>query len=385
VVKRYRICRCFEFIEEAEMRKLVLLLTLIVLVLGTAVTAAQDAPAAWVCPPGFEGQTLNVYNWTTYVAEDTISNFEAACGVTVTYDTYESADALVSRLQQGNPGYDIVVPADYTIQSLVAEGLIVPLDQAAIPNLKNLSAEMANPVYDPGNVYTAVYQWGTIGIGYDHNAVGADITSWSQVFSYDGPVAWLEAKREMMGLALNLNGYDANSINPDEINAAKEFLIANGGNVTYIAGDDGQELLARGEVHITIEFMGDIFQKISECQADSACTSDFRYVIPEEGANKWADNIAIPSGAQNEALANVFIDYILDAKVGADISNYTSFATPNQASIDAGLILPELLENPGIYPPAEVLPKLFFVSALDPDAEQYYNDAWDEIKIRIGS
>lgn len=366
------------------MRRIVLMLTLFVLVLGTTV-AAQDAPAPWQCPPGFEGQSLNVYNWTTYVAEDTISNFEAACGVTVVYDTYESADALVSRLQQGNPGYDIVVPADYTVQSLIIEGLLMPLDQAAIPNLKNLTPALANPVYDPGNVYTAVYQWGTIGVGYDRNAVGEDITSWSQVFSYDGPVAWLEAKREMMGLALNLLGYDANTINPDEVNAAKEFLIENGGNVTYIAGDDGQELLARGEVHIAIEFMGDIYQKIAECQADSACTADFRYVIPEEGANLWADTIGIPTGAQNPALANVFIDYILDPKVGADISNYTSFASPNQASIDAGLILPELLEDPGIYPPEEILPNLFVVSALDPDGEQLYNDAWDEIKIRIGS
>jgi spermidine/putrescine transport system substrate-binding protein len=371
--------------KERQMRKviLMLLLGLMVAVPVMAQEATMEPPAPWTCPTGFEGQTLSVYNWTTYVAEDTISNFEELCGVTVIYDTYESADALLARLRQGNPGYDVVVPSDFTIPPMVEEELLEPIDQSLIPNFANLSPELVDPPYDPGNVYTIPYQWGTVGIGYDYNKVGEEVTSWQQMFDYDGPVAWLEEKRSLIGVALKMLGFDPNSTVPEEIDAAKDFLVESGQNVTYIAGDDGQEALARGEVNMTVEYNGDIFQKIDECASDPNCTADFRYVIPEEGANLWTDVLAIPTGAQNIPLAHAFIDYILDPQVGADISNYTAFGSPNQASIDFKLIDEELLTNPGIYPSEEARANLFFIQA-NPDEETLYNDAWDEIKILIG-
>jgi spermidine/putrescine transport system substrate-binding protein len=366
---------------------------LLVLVFGTA--RAQDATAEpakemkpWVCPDGFKGQTLNVFNWSTYIAEDTIANFQTACGVTVKYDTFASNDELIAKLRQGNPGYDIVVPTDYIIPTMVGENLLEKLDQTKIPNLKNISPDLANPPYDPGNGYTVPYEWGTIGIGYDKAKVKEDINSWTQLFQYKGPVSWIEDKRSMLGIGLIMSGFDPNSTNADEVKKAKEFLIANAGNVKTIAQDDGQEQLAKGESDMVIEYSGDIFQKITEC-ADAntkeagSCKQDIVYVIPKEGANIWVDNLAIPKGAQNPALANVFIDYILDPKVGADISNYVAYASPNQAAIDAGLIQKELMENPAIYPSAEVRKRLFFIKS-NPDAEQLYNDAWDEIKIKAG-
>lgn len=343
------------------------------------VAAQEGVPeTSWRCPEGFAGQRLAVYNWTTYIAEDTVANFEALCGVTVTYDTYPTEDDMLARLRQGNPGYDIVVPSGTVVYPLIDEGLLEPLNKENIPNLANLDEAFLDQPFDPGNAYTLPYQWGTIGIGYNRTKVGGEISGWADLFAYEGPVAWLEDVRGTLGVALVMLGLDPNTRNPDEIAQARDYLVEQGGNVVYIAQDDGQELLARGEVDIAVEYSGDIFQIIDECGCD-----DYAYIIPEEGANVWIDNVAIPSGAPNQALAETFIDYLLDPQVAADISNYTAYGSPNRAAALAGLIDEALFKDPGIYPPEAVADRLFSV-VNDPELEGLYNDAWDEVKIFVG-
>lgn len=350
------------------------LCSFLVVLLFAGLASAQD----WTCPEGFEGQTLNVYNWTTYIAEDTIPNFEAACNVTVQYDTFPTDDDMLARIRQGNPGYDIVVPSSTVLAIMIAEDLVEPINKANIPNFANLDNTFLGLYFDEGNDYSVPYQWGTIGIGYNIEKTGKEITSWAEIFEYDGPVSWLEDVRATMGVALSILGYDPNTGNPDEINEAKDFLIENGSNVVYINQDDGQEVLVRGEADIVSEYSGDIFQIMDECECDT-----YRYVIPSEGSNFWIDTLAIPVDAPNQALAEVFIDYVLDAQVGADISNYTAYGSPNKAAIDGGFIDEELLSNTGIYPTTETQERLFFV-VQDPEREQLYNDAWDELRIFVG-
>ena len=364
------------------MRKFVLL----VLVIGALVVAvpafAQEAtePAValepWTCPPGFEGQTLTVYNWSTYVAEDTIANFEAACGVTVEYSIFGSNEEMLAIMRQGNPGYDIVVPTDYAVSLMASEGLLVPLNKDLIPNFVNLDTTLLDKGFDPGNQYSVPYQWGTQGLGYNVEKVG-EITTWAESFAYGGPVAWLEDSRAMLGVALAILGFDPNTSNADEIAQARDFLLENGSNVVAIAQDDGQALLASGEADIVVEFSGDIFQIMAENP------DKFNYVIPEEAALFWVDNMVIPAGAPNPDLANVFIDYILDPQVGAAISNYTAYASPNMRAIELGLIDEALLNNPGIYPSEETRQNLFIIED-NPDGEQAINDAWNELKIFLG-
>lgn len=340
---------------------------------------AQEVGATdWTCPEGFAGQRLAVYNWTTYIAEDTISNFEALCDVEVTYDTYPTDDDMLARIRQGNPGYDIVVPSDINVFLMVEEGLMEPLDKSMIPNLAHVDPVFLDLLHDPGNEYTVPYQWGTVGIGYDVEAVGGEIAGWEDMFAYDGPVSWLEDVRVMMGVGLILTGADPNTGDVAEIDAAKDYLILNGGNVVYINQDDGQEVLLRGEADIVVEYSGDIFQIIEECECDR-----YRYVIPAEGTNFWIDNLAIPIDAPNPPLAHVFIDYVLDPQVSADIANWTAYGSPNLTAIETGLIDQELLDNPGIYPSAETRERLFEI-VQDSELEQIYNDAWDEIRILVG-
>jgi spermidine/putrescine transport system substrate-binding protein len=354
------------------------LIRILMFLLSLVSMKGVQAQTTWTCPEGFEGQQLSVYNWSTYIADDTIPNFEELCGVSVTYDTYPTDGDMLSRIRQGNPGYDIVVPTAGTAQVMIEEGLLEELDFANIPNFANVAEVYVNPVFDPENKYTVPYQVGGLGVAYNREAVGKEITSWYDVFSYDGPVAWIEDYRVMLGIALKLLGYDPNSRSEDEIQAAKDFLIENGNNVVTIAQDDGQELLARGEVDIVLEYSGDIFQLITDCACDT-----YAYVNPVEGTYFSTDVMAIPIDAPNKALAEVFIDYILDPQVGADISNYTTYATPNQAAIDQELISEDTLNNPGIYPPEEVRANLF-TTIQDAESEPYYIDAWDEVKIALG-
>lgn len=344
-------------------------------VLGMSSVQAQDF---WTCPPEFEGQELHVYNWTTYLAEDTISNFEELCNVELVYDTYGGDDEMLELLRQGNPGYDVVVPADATVYEMVAENLVVPINLNNIPNFAAITPELQDPPYDPGNVYTVPYQWGTVGIGYNRTAVGRDITSWRDLFEYDGQVAWLDNDRAMLGVVLLMLGYDPNTTDPAQVAEATAYMVANGSNVATIAPDDGQDWLERGDVDIAVEYNGDIFQLIANCNCD-----DYAYVIPTEGALVWVDNMAIPVGAPNSRLAEVFINYILDAQTSADISNYTAYATPNQEAIDGGLVNEEYLSNSAIYPDSELMQKLFFAVS-SPELATLYGAAWEQVKSSVG-
>ena len=360
-------------------KRLILLLLGVTLVIGIGPAAARDEQHGfWTCPAGVSGQTLNVYNWTTYIAEDTISNFEELCGVTVVYDTYASDSEMQEALEQGNTaGYDVVVPTDSTVYVLVAENLLKHLNLEQIPNFFNVSPQLKNPPYDPNNQFTVPYQWGTIGIGYNKTKVGKTITSWNDMFDYQGPVAWLDDERAMLGIALKLLGYDPNSKNADEVAKAADYLKTHASNLKVIAPDDGQDRLAKGEEDMVVEYSGDILHLIADCKCN-----DFAYVIPQEGTRVWVDNMAIPVNAPHPDLAEAFIDYVLDSQVGADISNFTAYASPNQAAIDNGLIEQSYLSNASIYPDANVTKSLFYVVS-SPEIAPIFTQNWDALKATL--
>jgi len=359
------------------MKKLFVLL-IVLIAIPVAFGQSEDYEP-WTCPEGYEGQTLSIFNWSTYIAEDTIPNFEAACGVTVNYDIYESNEAMLARIRQGNPGYDLVVPSGGTVQRMSEEGLLIPIDLDMIPNFANLLPDLLGQAYDPENEYSLPYQWGTLGVGYRTEAFPDGLTSWEQVWAHDGSVAWIDDRQAMFGIALTILGYNPNSTDAGEIGAARDYLLEKGGNVVTVAGDDGQVLLERGEVDIAVEYSGDISQIIADCECD-----DYAYVIPQEAGNVWFDNMSIPVDAPNPALAMVFMDYILDAKVGADLSNFIAYASPNQASIESGFIDEEILNDPTIFPPEEQLANLFAIIDVGAEAEELYNNAWDELLILLG-
>ncbi len=360
------------------------LLTYVSLFLFTAILAIgcvatpSNTNSSSVGSPSPQVKTLNLYNWTTYIDPDVIKQFEQKFNAKVKYDTFESNESLYAKIKAGNPGYDIIVPSDYMVKIMVGDKLVETLNLTNIPNRKNLSARFQNLNYDPNNQHSIPYQWGTQGIGYNIKATGGEIDSWAAMFDpkYKGRVAFLDDMRATLGVIQVYKGFSLNSTNKDEINQAKEALIANRENILAFHPDTGQDLLAQGQVDMVAEYSGDIFQLMEK-------NPDIRYAIPKEGTIFWTDNLVIPKGAPNKELAEQFINFILEPEVGAKNSNFIKYASPNQAAIDKGLIDAAILKNPSIYPTPEVFTKLKPLEDVG-EATKLYDEAWTEVKVSMG-
>ncbi len=367
------------------------------LVMGAAPALAQNSTpkTSWKCPDDVvklvqslpeNDRVLNWWNWTTYEADTTRPDFGTLCGVKVNEDNFGSNEEVIAKLRQGNPGYDIIVPTSSSVELLIREGLVEPIDLTKIPNFANVTQSLTDPVYDKGNKFTVPYQWGTLGIGYNKTVVGKEVTSWDDMWNFTGNVAWIDDPQGMLAIALNLLGKDPNSKEPADIVAARDFLVEHGSNVRALAADDGQEKLLTGEMDMVVEYSGDIFQIIADCEAnaDQNCKDKFAYAVPKEGSLRWVDNMAIPKGAPHYELALAFMDYVLDPQVGADISNFTAYATPNQKSIDDKLIDEAYLNSDIIYPTEESSKVLFPALDVGEEATRLYNDAWTELRTLLG-
>ncbi|MGK7929636.1 MAG: spermidine/putrescine ABC transporter substrate-binding protein [Spirulina sp.] len=364
------------------MKKFLILLLLFVFGFTISFGCTANSPDSGNTGKNGNGDTervLNIYNWSTYIDEETIPEFEEKFNVKIQYDTFESNEALLAKIQPGNPGYDIIVPTGDFIENMVAQGLLEELDHNNIPNLKHIDEAFIDPPFDPGNQYSVPYQWGTLGIGYNIEATGGEIISWEEIFApkYKGRVALMEDPRAMLGAILMYLGYDPNTINESELAKAKDFLIKNKDAIATFAPDTGQDLLDQGEVDIAVEWSGDIFQIMEE-------NDKIRYVIPEEGTIVWTDNLAIPKGAPHKKLAEQFINFVLEPKVSARISNYVKYGSPNKTAREENLLEKEDLENPGIYPPPETFKRLKYADDLGKNTV-LYEQTWTELKVAIGS
>jgi spermidine/putrescine-binding protein len=326
-------------------------------------------------PPTFsskpEAKVLNFYNWTDYIADDTIPNFQKETGIKVTYDNYSSNDELFAKLSAGSTGYDIIVPTDATLVKMKHAKLVEPLDLSLIPNVVNLDPRFRNAAYDPGNQYSIPWQWGTTGIGYDKTKVGGSVTDWDafQLPAVKGKSSYLDEARDAFAMALFALKKDPNTTNTSDLDDAKNYLIDLKKKIKQITSDY-QDPLKGGELLLCQAYSGDVFT----IQADNA---NIEYVIPTSGAFSWVDNMALPKGAPHPRNAMAFMNYILEPKVGADLTNFVNYGSPNKAA--APYIHKDILDNPLIYPPADVLAKLPFQKDIG-DAELAYSDRWTQIK-----
>ncbi|OCR01183.1 ABC transporter substrate-binding protein [Oscillatoriales cyanobacterium USR001] len=323
-------------------------------------------------------QELNIYNYSTYIAPEIITQFEKENNVKIKYDTYDNSDALYAKLKQGNPGYDLIFPADYMVKIMVSEEMLEPLNLEKIPNRKNIEPKFINQSFDRGNKYSLPYQWGTMGIGYNIKATKGEINSWAAMFDpkFTGKVAWQDDARYTFAGVLMYLGYDPNTQNPDELKKARDLLIKNKALIAAFVPDTGQNLLAQGEINLTMEWSGDIFQAMKE-------NPDLRFAIPKEGTIVFTDNMAIPKNAPHKELAEKFINFILQPEIGAKVSNFISYGTPNKAAIEQKLINEKDRKNSQIYPPAELFAKLKYLEDVG-KAATLYDRSWTEVKAAFG-
>lgn len=363
-----------------------------VVAIATAGCGKKGAAPADVAAPVAEEKVLNVYNWSDYIAEDTVPTFETQTGIKVTYDVFDSNEVLEAKLMSGNTGYDVVVPSLSFLGRQIQAGVFAPLDKSQLANYKNLDATLMARIaeQDPGNQYAVPYLWGTTGIGYNvekvRAALGADapLDSWAMVLDPANAaklkacgVAMLDTPSELIPIVLNYLGEDPNSFDEAVIAKAEAVLTTLRPSITYFHSSQYINDLANGDICVAIGWSGDIFQAAARAEeAGNGVTIE--YVIPKEGAPMWFDMLAIPKDAKHPANALAFIDYLLDPKVIAGVSNYVAYANGNATSVP--MLDAEVRDNPAIYPPAEVMAKLFTFKVLPPEVDRLYNRAWTTLK-----
>jgi len=318
-----------------------------------------------------EPKTLNFYNWTDYIADDTMPNFQKETGIKVTYDNYSSNDELFAKLSAGSTGYDIIVPTDATLVKMKHANLVEPLDLSLIPNVVNLDPRFRTAAYDPGNKYSIPWQWGTTGIGFDKTKVNGAVTDWDafNLASVKGKSSFLDEARDAFAMALFALKKDPNTIDTSDLDAAKNYLIDLKKKIKSITSDY-QDPLKSGELLLSQPYSGDVFT----IQADKP---NIEYIIPTSGAFSWVDSMAIPKGAPHPGNAEKFMNYILEPKVGAALTNFVNYGSPNKAATP--YIHKDILDNPLIYPSAAALAKLPFQKDIGED-ELKYSDRWTEVK-----
>lgn len=338
-----------------------------------AACTSAPPPVASLPPPvpaASGPRTLRVFNWPTYIDPQILSDFEQQYGVRVDYQTYGSNDELLATVTSGSR-HDVVVPSDYMLERLRHEGLLAPLHLAAMPNLTNLDPLFVSPVFDPGNRYCVAYQWGTVGIGYNIKATGREIHSWHDLFdpAFAGRVALLDDARVMLGAMLLAQGISPNSTREAEVSAAADLLRRHENQIAIYLADSGQDALAAGEVDLVVEYNGDILRLMEQ-------NPDIRFVLPDEGSIIWTDSMCVLASSTEGDLAEQFINYMLDAQVGARLSSYVRFSSPNRASL---AYLPASDQaNPVLYPSAELRRRLFFLVDVG-RAGASYDGAWQQV------
>ncbi len=335
-----------------------------------------------------EDKVLHVYNWSDYIAEDTIAKFEAATGVKVTYDVYDSNEVLETKLLAGKSGYDVVVPSGSFLERQIKAGIFAKVDKAALKNYGNLDPDiMARvAVHDPGNAHSVPYMWGTTGIGYNVKMVKQrlgelPVDSWDLIFNPDVVsklgdcgVTLLDAPAEVFEIALNYLGLDPFSASRDDYKRAEALLMKARPHIKYFHSSKNIDDLANGEICVAMGWSGDMFIAMDQ----AAEGVEIGYVIPKEGTVIWFDLMAIPADAPHPGNAHKFIDFILKPEVAAAITNYVFYANPNKASMP--LVAAEILADPNIYPPDAVRQRLFADKMVTPKVDRLRTRTWTRVK-----
>jgi spermidine/putrescine transport system substrate-binding protein len=302
-------------------------------------------------PVGANGEEarLNLCNWDTYTGETTLADFKAATGVEVRMSLFGNNDELFSKLRAGNPGYDIIVPSNEFVQRLAVSDLLQPIDHARIPNFANVLPQFRDVPFDPGRRLSMPYTWLVMGIGYRKSRVDGVPDSWQWLFDsdrYKGRIGLFAESDDLIRLGAKYLGASINGVTPEMTARVTDMLIRQKPHVRVFHHDEGQDLLAAGDIDLVVEYNGDMAQVMAE-------DDDIGFVVPREGTIINTDCLCIPKGAPRPDNAHAFINHVLGAEAGAEIADTIRYPTPNGAAL--ALMPADYRDNPVIFPPADVL------------------------------
>lgn len=316
--------------------------------------------------------TLNVYNWSDYVAEDTISNFESEFSARVRYGVFESNEEMLAKILSGNSGWDVVFPSNYLIEPMRENRLLAPLKRDWLPNLANLDARYQAPAWDPNLQWSVPYMTGASGIVFNESVEPAP-SAWSDLWNpkLAGRMTMLDDPAEVIGATLIKLGHPLNSTDPAHLAEARRDAIQQKKLLQAYLNAEVRDQLVAGDV-----VAAQLWATTSQ-QAISA-SSKLRFVYPREGFAVYADTAVILRESGNAELAHKFINYLLRADVSAAVVKETKTATPNRAAL--ALLPPELNANPTLYPPPAVLARGQWFEPLPAAGQRLRDRIWTEIK-----
>jgi len=360
--------------------------------IGTGFAIAAVAGLVSVSAYAADQKVLNIYNWSDYIAEDTVAKFEKETGIKVRYDVYDGNETLEAKLMAGHSGYDIVVPTAFPfLDRQIKAGVYMKLDRSKIPNYKNLDPKLMARVAaaDPGNEHAVIWMWGTDGIGYNVKAVekvlpNAPVNSLDMIFKPEivsklakCGVTMLDSPTDVIPVALNYLGLDPDSQNPDDLKKAQDLLMSVRPYIKYFNSSQYINDLANGDICVAFGWSGDVFQAANRA-TEAKNGIEIKYSIPKEGTLIWFDNMAIPKDAPHPELAYQWINFVLQPEIAAANSNYVAYANPVPAS--KPMVDEAVRDDPNIYPSEEVMDKLFAVPTKSEKFTRLQTRAWTSIR-----
>lgn len=321
---------------------------------------------------------LTVYNWGEYIDPALIKEFEKQSGMKVIYETFDSNEAMLTKIQQGGSAYDIAIPSEYTIETMIEDDLLIEIDHSKLTYLHNIDPYFLDLPFDPKNKYSIPYFWGTVGVVFNPNEIPKHLTfdSWEDLWdpALKNKLFLVDGSREVIGMGLNSLGYSLNSHNELELRAATDKLKKLNGNVKAIIGDEITPLMINNEATVALTWSGQAADMMFE-------NEELDFAVPSEGSNLWFDNMVIPKTSKNVDGAHEFMNFMLDAEVNAQNTDYVGYSTPNKAAL--ALLDPEVAADERFYPPVELRDNLEVYENLGLELLGTYNEYFLEFKMSI--
>lgn len=325
---------------------------------------------------GGENGELYVYNWGEYIDPETVKMFEEETGIKVIYDEFDTNEAMYPKVEAGSSAYDVICPSDYMIKKMIDNDLLQEINLDNMPNAKeNIGAQYyeQSKSFDPENRYSVPYCWGTVGILYNKTMVDEPVTSWDILWNekYTDSILMQDSVRDAFMVALKRNGASMNSLDENELQAAKDSLIEQKPLVQAYVIDQVRDKMIGGEAALGVIYSGEAIYTKRE-------NADLEYVVPEEGTNVWIDSWVIPKNAPNKENAEKFIDFMCRGEIALMNFEYITYSTPNTVAQE--LIEDDDIKNSEIaFPDLSKYNNLETFSYLGEEGDELYNRLWKEV------
>ena len=319
-------------------------------------------------------EKIYVYNWTEYLPQSVLDQFTKQTGIHVVYATYDSNETMYAKLKLiKKDGYDVTVPSTYFVSKMGREDMLMKLDHALLPNMKNLDPNLLDKDYDPGNTYSIPYMWGSTGIAVNTDEISKEkISSWKDLWrpEFKGKLLLQDDLREVFHMALRIKGFSGNTTDPEQIRQAYLLLKDLMPNVLLFNSDSPRLPFLAGEVSIGMIWNGEAWMAHEENPA-------IQYVYPKEGASFWVDSFVIPKGAANPKGAHAFINFMMNPEVARTCVQEYGYPTPVKPAI--ALLDPAVSSSKTIFPDAGVIKQGEFQNDVGP-AIEIYQKYWEKLR-----